>query len=89
LIKSVAFLRAVNVGGQGIPKMDTLRRALEDIGLSNVKTVLQSGNAIFEAEAGDVGVLGRKIEKRLRAAPGSVRRRGARPGDQAVYGLPR
>ena len=70
MIKSVAFLRAVNVGGQGILKMDTLRRALEDIGLSNVKTVLQSGNAIFEAEAGDVGVLGRKIEKRLRAALG-------------------
>jgi uncharacterized protein (DUF1697 family) len=70
MIKYVAFLRAVNVGGHGILKMDALRWALEDLGLINVTTVLQNGNAIFEGEAGDAGGLERKIEKCLRVSLG-------------------
>lgn len=47
-------------------KMDALRRCLEDLDLKNVRTILQSGNALFETEATDASDIGRKIEKQLR-----------------------
>ncbi|MBM3925798.1 MAG: DUF1697 domain-containing protein [SAR202 cluster bacterium] len=46
----VAFLRGINVGGNKIIKMEDLRRAFESLGLQNVKTILASGNVIFETE---------------------------------------
>ena len=45
----VALLRAVNVGGTKVPMAD-LRRLLEGLGLHNVRTYLQSGNAVFETD---------------------------------------
>ena len=47
----VAFLRAVNVGGRGIVKMADLQRAFEAAGAKNVRTVIASGNVVFEAPA--------------------------------------
>jgi uncharacterized protein (DUF1697 family) len=44
----VALLRAVNVGGTKLPMAD-LRALLEGLGLAEVRTYLQSGNAVFEA----------------------------------------
>ncbi len=44
----VALLRAVNVGGTKLPMAD-LRALLEGLGLTNVRTYLQSGNAVFDA----------------------------------------
>lgn len=44
----VALLRAVNVGGTRLPMAD-LRALLEGLGLTNVRTYLQSGNAVFDA----------------------------------------
>jgi uncharacterized protein (DUF1697 family) len=46
----VAFLRAVNVGGRNRLSMAELRTALGDEGLSNVSTVLQSGNVLFDTD---------------------------------------
>jgi uncharacterized protein (DUF1697 family) len=43
----VALLRAVNVGGTKLPMAD-LRTLLEGLGLTNVRTYLQSGNAVFD-----------------------------------------
>jgi uncharacterized protein (DUF1697 family) len=43
----VALLRAVNVGGTKLPMAD-LRALLEGLGLANVRTYLQSGNAVFD-----------------------------------------
>lgn len=43
----VALLRAVNVGGVKLPMAD-LRALLEGLGLINVRTYLQSGNAVFD-----------------------------------------
>jgi uncharacterized protein (DUF1697 family) len=48
----VALLRAVNVGGTRLP-MAELRSMLEGLGLRNVRTYLQSGNAVFDAGPGD------------------------------------
>ena len=44
----IALLRAVNVGGVKLPMAD-LRALLEGLGLTNVRTYLQSGNAVFDA----------------------------------------
>ena len=47
----VALLRGVNVGGRTI-KMAELRSTLEEAGLENVETVLQTGNVIFDSTDG-------------------------------------
>jgi uncharacterized protein (DUF1697 family) len=44
--KYVALLRAINVGGTRIIKMDHLRKLFESFGLSNVQTYIQTGNVI-------------------------------------------
>ncbi len=51
--KYVAFLRAINVGGTKVIKMEDLRRMFESIGFTNVATYIQSGNVIFEAAEAD------------------------------------
>lgn len=48
-----AFLRAINVGGTKIIKMEALRRMFEALGFTNVATYIQSGNVIFEAVEAD------------------------------------
>jgi len=45
----VAFLRGINVGGSKSVKMTDLRAAFEAMGFQRVKTVLASGNVIFDA----------------------------------------
>jgi uncharacterized protein (DUF1697 family) len=61
----VALLRAVNVGGTKLPMAD-LRAVLEGLGLRNVRTYLQSGNAVFEADDGaTAGQLATAIEVRI------------------------
>ena len=59
--KYVAFLRAINVGGTKIIKMEDLKRMFKSFGLSNVQTYIASGNVIFESnESAD-------LESRLEA----------------------
>jgi uncharacterized protein (DUF1697 family) len=48
----VALLRGVNVGGVAVRGAD-LRRVLEGLGHHHVRTVLASGNAVFEAGPDD------------------------------------
>lgn len=48
-MRYAAFLRGINVGGNKIIKMDVLRKAMESLGFSNVKTVLASGNVVFDS----------------------------------------
>jgi len=45
----VALLRAVNVGGRNAIAMRDLRRMLEQAGLEEARTLLQSGNVVFRA----------------------------------------
>lgn len=51
--KYAAFLRAINVGGTKVIKMEDLRRMFEALGFTNVATYIQSGNVIFEAAQAD------------------------------------
>lgn len=64
-IRYVAFLRGINVGGHKIIKMDALKRAFEKLGMKQVKTILASGNILFESKETDAGALCRKIEAGL------------------------
>ncbi len=63
-MKYVAFLRAINVGGNAIIKMADLKKMFEAAGLENVQTYIQSGNVIFESEEG-ADSLAKQIERLL------------------------
>ncbi len=62
----VALLRAVNVGGTKLPMAD-LRALLEGLGLTSVRTYLQSGNAVFDAgdDSEPAAALATAIEMRV------------------------
>ena len=47
MTRHVAFLRAINVGGHAIVRMEDLKRAFLAAGCKNVATVIQSGNVVF------------------------------------------
>ena len=49
--KYVALLRGINIGGKNKIKMSELKSAFEMAGLTEVRTVLNSGNIIFSSEA--------------------------------------
>ena len=70
MIRYVAFLRGINVGGKKLIKMEDLRRVLESSGFRNVQTFIQSGNVIFESSEIDREALTTKIEKKLLKAFG-------------------
>ena len=61
----VAMLRGINVGGNKIIKMDKLRSSLEALGLEQVKTYIQSGNAVFRTGKISPVALAKKIEGRI------------------------
>jgi uncharacterized protein (DUF1697 family) len=61
----VSMLRAVNVGGTSRIKMDALRAAYESIGVTDVRTLLQSGNVVFRSSIGDRERLVKRIMQEL------------------------
>ncbi|MGW6544433.1 DUF1697 domain-containing protein [Streptomyces massasporeus] len=62
-----ALLRGINVGGSRKVPMADLRTLLADLGLDDVRTYLQSGQAVFASGHGDeeslAGEIARAIEK--------------------------
>ncbi len=58
----IAFLRGINVSGQKIIKMESLRKAFSDSGFNDVKTYIQSGNVLFVTDEKDEEVLNTRIE---------------------------
>lgn len=50
MARRVALLRGVNVGGAGKLPMAAFRDLLAGLGFQRVETLIQSGNAVFEAE---------------------------------------
>ena len=60
----ILLLRGINVGGRKV-KMDDLKNCLLGIGLQNVRTVLQSGNVIFDSPL-SVYVLNEQIDCALK-----------------------
>jgi uncharacterized protein (DUF1697 family) len=45
----LALLRGINVGGKNLVKMADLREAVEEMGVTDVATYIQSGNLLFSA----------------------------------------
>lgn len=65
MITYIALLRGINVSGQKIIKMDSLRSMFESMGFHRVRTYIQSGNVIFEADENDVAKLIQAIETEI------------------------
>lgn len=57
-----ALLRGINVGRAKRLPMQDLRDLLEDLGFQQVKTLLNSGNAVFDARRRDPKALAASIE---------------------------
>lgn len=61
----VALLRGINVGGQKKIKMADLRTLLEELGLEEVRTYIQSGNIIFNSTTTNKRELEAQIAKKI------------------------
>jgi uncharacterized protein (DUF1697 family) len=61
----VSMIRGINVGGHKPLRMDRLRGIHEALGFRNVRTYLQSGNAVFEARSGDADRHAEALERRI------------------------
>lgn len=64
-MKYVALLRGINVGGNNLIKMLALKEAFEKSGFKNVRTLINSGNVIFESDEKDSEKLTKKLEDML------------------------
>ena len=71
-MRYVAFPRGINVGGRNIVKMDELRKVFESLGGKNVKTLLASGNVLFECAEKDSLTLRKLIEEKMKQRFGLV-----------------
>lgn len=61
----VALLRGVNVGGNNMISMSSLKRSFETLGFTDVLTYINSGNIIFKSKEADARKLETKLEKML------------------------
>lgn len=66
----VALLRGINVGGKSIVSMAALKACFEKLGLSDVRTYINSGNIIFTSDEKDAEALTGKVEAAIQKATG-------------------
>jgi uncharacterized protein (DUF1697 family) len=69
----IALFRGINVGGKHSLPMKELVALLEDLGCQNVKTYIQSGNAVFESKENNASQLAHTISVEIE------KRRGFKP----------
>jgi uncharacterized protein (DUF1697 family) len=62
--KYVALLRGINLGKRTV-KMDALRATFENLGYTEVRTLLASGNVVFAAKGQDAAKLRAAIERQF------------------------
>lgn len=65
MIKYLALLRGINVGGNNLIKMTDLKASFESMGFEDVSTYIQSGNVIFSSSIKSKAKLEKQIEKTL------------------------
>lgn len=65
MTKHVLLLRGINVGGHKKVPMIELKKMMVDLGFENVKTLLNSGNVVFETKKEKESVLLQKIGEAL------------------------
>jgi uncharacterized protein (DUF1697 family) len=61
----IALLRAINVGGRNLVAMSDLRQLFTDLGFREAKTLLQSGNVVFESPQKAEAEVERRLEKEI------------------------
>lgn len=66
-MRYIALLRGINVGGNNMIKMETLRAVFESLGFENVKSYINSGNLAFDTANTDDGKLAKKIHDAIQA----------------------
>ena len=66
----IVLLRGVNVGGVTSFSTKDFVGLLEATGLRNIKTYIQTGNAVFQADTKDVTGLSKKIKARIQRKHG-------------------
>ena len=84
MTRYVAFLRGVNLGKRTVRSAE-LKAAFEAMGFAEVKTLLASGNVLFDAAS--ARGLRQKIEAGLAAAFGFPRLAARRGRDRAGSGV--
>ena len=57
----IALFRGINVGGSHLVKMADLKQLMEENGCADVRTYIQSGNAVFRGAVSDPARLAKKI----------------------------
>jgi len=65
-----ALFRGINVGGSNILPMKELAALLQDLGCGNVRTYIQSGNAVFRHQERSASRLAASIREAIRASHG-------------------
>lgn len=63
-MRYAALLRGINVGRKTV-KMDVLKKSLEDLGCTNVRTILASGNVVLDLDEQNKETVKETLEKQL------------------------
>ncbi|MGE0450954.1 MAG: DUF1697 domain-containing protein [Vicinamibacterales bacterium] len=66
-MRFVALLRGVNVGGRTSLPMKRLQQLFSDLGLDRPRTLLQSGNVVFEASGSTPAALEALLDREIRS----------------------
>jgi uncharacterized protein (DUF1697 family) len=66
----IALFRGINFGGNNIIPMRELVVLLENLGLQDVKTYIQSGNAVFRSKEKNTGKLSGQISAEIKKSRG-------------------
>ena len=61
----ISILRGINVSGHKLIKMEALRKMYSDLGFSDVRSYIQSGNIIFSYKNSETYSLEKKISKKI------------------------
>ena len=61
MARYVALLRGINVGGNNLIRMADLRACLEADGFAEVRTYIQSGNAVFTASGSSAAITAKLV----------------------------
>jgi uncharacterized protein (DUF1697 family) len=68
--RHIALLRGINVGKAKRVAMADLRALMEDLGHARVRTLLNSGNAVFDAPAGSPATIAAALKAAILARTG-------------------
>jgi len=61
----ISMLRGINVGGQKMMRMETLRGIYQALGFTHIRTYVNSGNVVFESAVPDQQELNKHIEAQI------------------------